>query len=230
MNFDGDYKPLPPVAQSLPIGSTLRFAVGDSSGMRSSTWSVVGGKRERDIYIGARQAMGSHKLSLHRSGNWRLAEVQKRDGGEDRVITRYDPSPEVAQGWRFAAQILVPTTSLRPRFPEKAASDKRAISWWLPPRPGWTLGFHIFLGDDTRDPNFTVQCVGVVGSIELPGNAIVWVLAEELNSTEQEAQIEELREAMKNNKKPSTTYPAAAAWATENETGRPVVYDLGDLN
>jgi hypothetical protein len=198
--------------------------------MRSSTWSVVGGKRERDIYIGARQAMGSHKLSLHRSGKWRLAEVQNRDDGRDRVITRYEPSPEVASGWRFAAQILVPTTSLRQPFPEKMASDKQAISWWLPPRPGWTLGFHVFLGDETRDPNFTVQCIGEVGRIDLPDNSVVWVLAEELNSTEQEAHIEGLREAMRKNKIPSTTYPAAAAWATENETGRPVVYDLGDLN
>jgi hypothetical protein len=198
--------------------------------MRSSTWSVVGGKRERDIYIGARQAMGSHKLSLHRSGKRRLAEVQNRDDGRDRVITRYEPSPEVASGWRFAAQILVPTTSLRQPFPEKMASDKQAISWWLPPRPGWTLGFHVFLGDETRDPNFTVQCIGEVGRIDLPDNSVVWVLAEELNSTEQEAHIEGLREAMRKNKIPSTTYPAAAAWATENETGRPVVYDLGDLN
>jgi hypothetical protein len=230
MDFDGDYKPLPPPAQRLPIGSTLRFAVGEPSGMRSSTWSVKGGKREKDTYIGSRQAMDNHKLSLHQSGIWRLAEVEERDDGRNRLIKRYDPSREVAQGWRFAAQILVPTTSLRPPFQEKSASDKRPISWWPPPRPGWALSFAIFVGDETRDPNFAVNLVGVVGSIELPSGAVIWILVEELNFAEHEPQIEGIREAMKKNRTRGTIYPAGEAWGTEVETGRPVVYDLGDLN
>ena len=99
--------------------------------MRSSTWIVKGGKRERDIYIGPRQGMNGHKLSLHQSGKWRLAEAEESrfdvDDGVDRVKVRYVPLPPVATGWQFATQVLIPTSSLREPFPEKVPSDRRPI-------------------------------------------------------------------------------------------------------
>jgi hypothetical protein len=222
----------PPTAQDLPIGSTLRFAVGDPNDMRSTTWNVVGGKKDRDIYIGARQAMNHHKLSLHRSGKWRLAEVMERGDGEDRVLVRYEPPPEVFPGWRFAAQILIPTSSLRSPYPEKATSDKRAISWWVAPRAGWTLSFNIFLGERLRDDSFTVNCIGQVGRMELSGECVVWVLADEIDSKDSEIRIQDLRlAALRNSKQQKLMLsPTAAAWAIENETGRAIIYDLGDLN
>jgi hypothetical protein len=219
----------PPPTQDLPIGSTLRFAVGDPCGMRSTTWNIVSGKRDRDIYVGARQAMNHHKLSLHRSGKWRLAEVMERGDGKDRVLVRYEPPPEVFPGWRFAAQILIPTTSLRSPFPEKATSDKRTISWWKAPREGWTLSFNIFLGEQIRDDSFTVTCVGQVGRMQLPGDCVVWVLADEIDSTHSEAHIQQLRlTALRNSRQRlHMSSPTAAAWAIEKETGRAIIYDLG---
>jgi hypothetical protein len=192
MNSDANPRITPPPAQSLPVGSSLRFAAGDPNGMRSSTWSVVGGKRERDVYIGARQAMGSHKLSLHRSGKWRLAETRQRDDGTDRVLMRYAPPPEVALGWRLAARILIPTTSLRTPYDEKPTRDRRPISWWPAPLTGWTMSFNIFLGVQKRDDGFTVVCAGEVGRIDLPGDCVVWILADEVNSEDQEAQLQAL--------------------------------------
>jgi hypothetical protein len=223
---------IPPVAQELPIGGTLRFAVGDPEGMRSSTWSVVGGKNHRDVYINARQAMSHNKLSLHKSGKWRVAENKPRDDGQDRVLLRFEPSPEVSVGWRLAVRILVPTSSLRPPFEEKPAKDRRPISWWKAPKLGWTMSFNIFLGESERADDINVTCVGEVGRISLPEECMVWVLADEVNSSGQEDRIQELREMVKasSNSYGSISTLAVAAWATENETGRPIIYDLGDLN
>jgi hypothetical protein len=223
---------IPPISQELPIGGTLRFAVGDPDGMRSSTWSVVGGKNHRDVYINARQAMGGNKLSLHKSGKWRFAENEQRDVRQDRVLIRYEPPAEVSPGWRLAVRILVPTSSLRTPFEEKPTKDRRPISWWKAPKLGWTMSFNIFLGENERSDGINVTCVGEVGRISLPEECLVWVLADEVDSSEQEDRLQELRDAAKASSKSygSIATLAVAAWATENETGRPIIYDLGDLN
>jgi hypothetical protein len=198
--------------------------------MRSSTWSVVGAKRERNVYIGARQAMGHHKLSLHRSGQWRFAQNEPKDDEQDRVLMRYTPPPEVAPGWRLAARVLIPTSSLRTPYVEKSTRDRRPISWWTAPLAGWTMSFNIFLGEQERDDSFTVICAGEVGRIDLPGGCVVWVLADEVNSSHQESQFQELRRiARESDAYGSISFPTVGAWGTENETGRPIIYDLGDL-
>jgi hypothetical protein len=84
-----------------PSDLTMRFAVGDPESRRSTTWSVVPQRNSGDVFIGARSQMGDTKLSLHRSGTWRLA-FTKQSGRQtetgDRVIARYQPPPPVGDG------------------------------------------------------------------------------------------------------------------------------------
>jgi hypothetical protein len=94
------------------------------------------------------------------------------------------------------------------------------------------MSFNIFLGESERTDDINVDCVGEVGRISLPEECMVWVLADEVNSSGQEDRLQELRELAKasSNSYGSISTLAVAAWATENETGRPIIYDLGNLN
>jgi len=116
----------------VPVGGTLRFAMGSPNGPRSSTWSIIGHKRTRDLYIGCRSNMHEVKVSLHESGRWRFGytavAAAARGIDSDREMLSYDPPAEVAPGWRHGASVSIPRSSLRESFPERA----RAIQWWPP--------------------------------------------------------------------------------------------------
>lgn len=97
----------PPEPLVQPPGLTLRFAVGDAARRRSCTWSVVLQKNAGDVFIGARSQMSDTKLSLHRSGVWRLAHTAQSGRVTvtgDRVLYRYEPPPEVGSGGDAARQ------------------------------------------------------------------------------------------------------------------------------
>ena len=94
------------------------------------------------------------------------------------------------------------------------------------------MSFNVFLGENERSDGISVTCVGEVGRISLPEECQVWVLADEVDSSEQEDRLQELRDVAKasSNSYGSIATLAVAAWATEHETGGPIIYDLGDLN
>jgi len=230
---DGERVLTPPQSQDLPIGSRLRFAVGQPDALRSETWVVVGGKSQRDVYVGSRSSMGQFKLSLHKSGRWRLAQVDMSatdgEGAPDRVLMRFTPPEPVAQGWRFAARILIPTSCLGQPFPEQPPRGSEAISWWEAPSVGRTLSFNVFLGEEPYDRGFTCLCVGQVGRIALPGDCVVWVIADEIDSSGSEARLAQMRVESRRVVRPEeSSFQRTMAWAIDDETGQPVIYDLGD--
>lgn len=80
---------------------TVRFAVGDPEGLSSNSWRVW--VNAGDVYIACRDNYQALKVSLHRSGRWRVgltavgaAETQdRRPAGEDRAWEVWDrPSPD----------------------------------------------------------------------------------------------------------------------------------------
>ena len=46
----------------------IRFGVKDSSGGRSSVWTIITKKEKSDVYLFARAIGGSIKVSFHESG------------------------------------------------------------------------------------------------------------------------------------------------------------------
>jgi hypothetical protein len=80
-----------PAPQRCGCGGTIRWAVGDPGGPRSKSWNIVGSSTADAVYIGPRLQMGAIKLSLHRSGHWRMAWTEEYADlvgmleGEDRV-------------------------------------------------------------------------------------------------------------------------------------------------
>src|SRR6478609_1670847 len=167
----GTDKVTPAAVDLMTVGGTLRFGVGDPDGRRSSSWRVMGSKNERDIYLGPRAAFNTFKLSLHKSGIWRFAytaEGAKRRGiVGDRLIQRYPMPPAVAPGWRVAASIMIPDSSLSVRANPEAGE----IQWWPAPGEGCALMFNVWTtASRTADEDgLTIPQVGCAGSFFLPG-------------------------------------------------------------
>ncbi len=51
----------------------LRFGVTDGVGQRGATWKLVVAKHSPDVYVLCRELRGVLKVSLHASGEWRIA-------------------------------------------------------------------------------------------------------------------------------------------------------------
>jgi hypothetical protein len=101
---------------------TVRFAIGDKQGARSSVWRIWKGRRKDDIYVAPRSVAGIMKGSLHASGHCHFAVTtqhhEKISAGTrtmlpERTITTWErrrPSPthDVVQAVSilFAAEFL----------------------------------------------------------------------------------------------------------------------------
>lgn len=220
---------IPPPAQQLTSGDSLRMAVGKPTGPRSAAWVVTTGRNSPDIYIGTRRSMASFKVSLHASGRWRLAEAKSRfqSSTTDRVLERYSPPEEFAPGWRFAAQILVPVSSLRAPYDE-APPKGGEVSWWPAPIHGKTMSFNVFVGDAPLNLDVSIAGVGEVGRIALADGGALWLLADEIDSTNEEPALA-VRRSEARGIAGSQADPRGelVAWAKEDTTGRVVIYDLG---
>jgi hypothetical protein len=101
---------------------TVRFAIGDEQGARSSVWRIWKGRGKDDIYVAPRSVAGIMKGSLHASGRCHFAVTTQHyeristGGGamlRERTITAWErrrPSPvhDVVQAVSilFAAEFL----------------------------------------------------------------------------------------------------------------------------
>jgi hypothetical protein len=160
----------------------IRWATGDPQGARSQTWQVVGAQNSDDVYVGARGVMNTIKLSLHKSGIWRVALTQPAAAkylspGEDALLERYleDESYLLAPGWRCAVRILTPAMTFRTGFVEKATRDGQPIRFYRRPDPPHELEYHVLLGDASAQiPTFTNAFK--VGQMILKSGKRIWVV------------------------------------------------------
>jgi hypothetical protein len=231
---------LPPEPVHEPSDLTLRFAVGDPAVRRSSTWSIVGARRSPDVFIGARSNMGRTKVTLHRSGKWRLAFTKQSGltapGSDDRVLHRYVSPPELAPGFQHGATVIVPDSCLRAPFPEKTPKGGAGpISWWPTPGPGKALRFDLLLCAPDCSGDLTLNVAGEVGRMTLSEGSALWVVATDVPfSADDEQLMRRLRSDVLEHASRSAVeladvpFPAAMAWGFDNDDGVPVLYDLGD--
>jgi hypothetical protein len=235
-------KQTPPGLQVVPVGGVLRFALGQASGPRSNTWSVVGGKRTDEVYLAARDVMSAAKVSMHSSGRWRWAmteqEAARRELGpdEDRVMWRWVPPAPIGPGWTHAAKVVIPSSSIRHLDAERAPKDGVISYWHVDPglREVW---FDIFIRE-AGSPSLTMQNVTEpVGCIELPSGGMVWVVGTEgAIGEEREATFRDLRKRTRDffiDRERLAAFneyqqPTAVNWAADSD-GRPIAIDLGDL-
>ena len=117
----------PPLPIVEPPDRTLRFVVFDPDGATSATWNVVAHRNTDDVYLGPRAQMHLVKLSLHK-GTWRVAYTAQSTRvapGGDRVLSRWAPTPELGPGWRRAATVVVPRSSM---FPDPEPDTRRGCA------------------------------------------------------------------------------------------------------
>ncbi|HEY3923982.1 MAG TPA: hypothetical protein VGL75_05410 [Acidothermaceae bacterium] len=146
-------------------------------------------KNNDDVYIGTRVTMGDVKVSLHASDTWRLAltaeeALRRQLGEEDRVFTRWVPPEQIAPGWRRAASIMVPTSSLQPAWNEKPPRRPGRIAFWPAPPLGRALAFEVMIREADAVGLTVNDVIGTAGELSLPSGRGVWVLADEVAADE----------------------------------------------
>jgi hypothetical protein len=234
-----------PDTLKLPVGGTLRFALGSADGLRSNVWTVFGSKNTDDIYVGARDTLPMAKLSLHKSGRWRRALTSQEAARQnlpddvDRVMNRWEVPEPIADGWVHAVSIAIPSSSIQTDPGPLKQPRKGTISFYEIESGSHQVRFDVLIksagAPELRIENIHAQ----VGSIQLPGGGCVWVFATELVAVDDRAEgdVENLRKAFRNRyieemgleEFRQYQRPVGAGWGFSNDDGRPVIIDVGDL-
>ncbi len=222
-----------PPTQVLDKPGTIRWAVGSEAGPRSMAWNFVGHTTADDVFIGLRERMHEVKLSLH-SVKWRMAYTEqgrkaRLPEGVDRVLTRWEHTPELLPGWRRGATIVFARSNLGAGYPEKRVKGGGAVSFYPLPAEGWGLRFDVLLGAPERDENITIlDAAADVGRMTLASGAVVWVVASEVPVDPMyEAGLADLRQ---NAVAAYGGGPEVRGWAWGNadEDGGPILIDLSN--
>ena len=124
---------------------TIRFAVGTPENPQSWIWRLwVQGD---EVYLGAKNTLQAFKVSLHKSGIWRIAfvkELKREDETTDRVIVRWNKPEEFAPGWIPSIAVLI--SSIKPSRPfSKVRMEDERIVWFPEPPDGKRALFKILI-------------------------------------------------------------------------------------
>jgi len=183
------FKPEP---QVVGVGGIIRWAVGDQDDpnwSRSRTWNLCGSRNSDDVYLAPRREMHRVKLSLHGTW-WRLALTESvakgLPEGHNRLLHKWSPTPERWPGWRHAATVRVPHSSLQPGWPEPTAKP-RPVEFVRPPHPGYELRFDLLLGAP-GGAELAVSGASEIGQMALPSRGLLIVLMHEVAVDDAEEQ------------------------------------------
>jgi len=152
-----------------PPRDGFRLAVG-SLNRRSSIWRAWAAGNE--VYITVMGLNKTQKLSLHKSGIWRIAYLEgvaerldatgKPEFNHDpRVIDRWE-APEGAAGWMHAFTVWVPHGHMTPLLDE-VDNPKKPIIWLPEPDEGEAVGIHFAVvrpEEGTFDPAKMIPVAG----------------------------------------------------------------------
>ena len=179
---------------------TIRFVVGDPDDLRASTWRCwIAGRGKDDIYLAPRPIAGSFKVSLHESGDWRVAfttefkEKMKRQGrwaeGDHRSVARWRKPEQLAPGVVLAFRVIVPASAVSiPAEPRLLPGD---LVWIRPPHENMAAEISLVLtGKDTRVtgwPGKRGMNNDLVGSLNLPSGTTLWLVSRQVDIPQLEA-------------------------------------------
>lgn len=209
----------------------LKWAVGAADGPRSHTWVVSAHRRAKDdqhnVYVGTEPHMGAVKLSLHEPSIWQIGYTREYVHARGPKLNRrpfstFTPPPELAPGWKRAAVILIPTTSLRARG-VLPADEPRAVQLWPAPPPTQNLQFHVIISETSAAPSIELTAItGAVGMIRFGSRWSVSVVARPIVLNRQEhAHISAQRRAAR-----AEDAEGQFAWGVIEDDGTPHLIDL----
>jgi hypothetical protein len=169
----------------------LRFAVGTPDGPQAGIWRVWT-RPAGDIYLTPRLPARHFKISLHATGDWRLAYTgrlaeEERAAGRDRAPVKWRRPEPNSDGTTTALEILVPSSEVV--TPPQPGSDDGRIVWREPPLRGFVCVFRLRLAPVGEDRS----AAGVLGPLDA-GKEYVWIETFERRETaEQRANLESAR-------------------------------------
>lgn len=219
-----------PPPQILGEPGVIRWAVGSESGPRSQTWMVVGRKSSDDVFIGPRERFGDIKLSLHHS-RWRLAYTSAAQhkyvpAGTDRLLTAWEPTAEIRQGWQRAAVIVIAPSMMGLGYPEKPVKGSGSVTFYPPAAPGFGLRFDIMLGRPQR-ADLTINAAAEVGHMTLTSGALVWIVASEVPVDEgYEQSLAAIRQRARDRHPQGDKGIRGWSWGFDHDGHVPVLHDI----
>jgi hypothetical protein len=168
-----------PAPQRRGPGGSIRWAVGSPDGPRSQSWLLKGSRSDDDVYLGPRWDIGVIKLSLHRSGRWRMAWTDEYadsvglPADTDRVLGRWEPPADIRPGWRHAVTVLVTRESMAQHTTPERRPGK--VAFFSPPNEDGGLWFRVLAGRP-GGAELTIRGAIEVGGLELPIGGMVAVV------------------------------------------------------
>ena len=132
----------------------IRFVVGSPGGYHSGIWSAWGNKN--GYYLGARGALWSLRLSLHKSLICRLAFTDKQmallkeqglNAPNDRALVKWLRSPAPVEGAIHVVSVIFPTDHLRLPAPEGTSTP---ILRFNAAPPGKAIEFSFFFSREAE--------------------------------------------------------------------------------
>lgn len=130
----------------MPRDPTIRFGVRDTEGRESAVWRLWVVAQKSEVYIAGRRLGGEIKVSLHASGDWRVAFADPRSPlipeGDDRIIHRWGRPAEIAPGWARGFEIGIPGSEVTDPAPD---ADHHPDTAWEPAAgSGRATNFDVF--------------------------------------------------------------------------------------
>ena len=178
--------------------NTIRFAVGTPENPQSWIWRLwVQGD---EVYLGTKNALHVFKVSLHKSGIWRIAfvkELKREDEATDRVIVRWKKPEEFAPGWTPSIAVLV--SSIKPSRPfNKVKIEDERIVWFPEPADGRRALFKILISSpEMMESDFKKVLISgdrLAGTLTKKNGEKVWLALREDDLSAIE--IEKIRDVM----------------------------------
>lgn len=171
----------------LKPGKAFRFAVGNRSGRRSSTWLVVTKKNSRDVYLAVQSISSLMKVSLHESGVWRSAwltaenaapyiDATKQPFTDPRLLDKWSKPAPFAPGWTRGYQVRVHESDLA----KNRAAEQGAITFAPTPSPGKGMFIEVLLGEP-HAPLLNIANAVTLGELRGSDESQVHVFAHEVD-------------------------------------------------
>lgn len=122
----------------------LRFCVGQPKGPKAGVWRLWTARPPKsDVYVAARGAASSMKMSLHESGAWQASftsqfadtlQAKNEWFREYRHIDKWDRPIELSPGLTLALRLIFPASELRTYSLDLGTS--KPTTWIPAPLPG----------------------------------------------------------------------------------------------
>jgi hypothetical protein len=191
-----------------------------------------------DAYLGARSMARYLKVSLHKSGIWRVAWVinENLKSGEDRVIRKWKRPREFRRGWTEGPSVIVPPIMVEEPLDARGFLDAGLTAddlIWLPaPSPGRKVHFTVLLSKPWVSPQgWAAEGQAddrVVGALRLRSGEMVSVVWREVSlETHEREHFEEVAKGVRINftGDPGRAY-ASVLELTQTIHGHPALVDI----